>query len=143
MWIDVMGGGLQYHGGEFRLNFHHTHNALELMNERGATRWIELMVDTLNDPDVDYTDDERVRPAINTFLDFFVGKYAKDFNFEVKSVFGETNPPLKRRINFMNMTIQQVEALSEQELADELKIRGIDVVQLDGKQALVNKALSL
>ena len=38
MWIDVMGGGLQYHGGEFRLNFHHTHNALELMNERGATR---------------------------------------------------------------------------------------------------------
>ena len=143
MWIDVMGGGLQYHGGEFRLNFHHTHNALELMNERGATRWIELMVDTLNDPDVDYTDDERVRPAINTFLDFFVGKYAKDFNFEVKSVFGEINPPLKRRINFMNMTIQQVEALSEQELADELKIRGIDVVQLDGKQALVNKALSL
>jgi len=138
-----MGGGLQYHGGEFRLNFHHTHNAHELMNERGATRWIELMVDTLNDPDVDYTDDERVRPAINTFLDFFVGKYAKDFNFEVKSVFGETNPPLKRRINFMNMTIQQVEALSEQELADELKIRGIDVVQLDGKQALVNKALSL
>ena len=50
---------------------------------------------------------------------------------------------MKRRINFMNMTIQQVEALSEQELADELKIRGIDVVQLDGKQALVNKALSL
>jgi len=143
MWIDVMGGGMQYHGGEFRLNFHHTHNALELMNDRGAARWIELMVETLNDPDIDYTDDERVRPAINTFLDFFVGKYAKEFDFEVTSVFGETNPPLKRRINFMNMSSDQVEALTKEEIIDELEARGVDVSAYSGKQALVNKALSL
>ena len=143
MWIDVMGGGMQYHGGEFRLNFHHTHNALELMNDRGAARWIELMVETLNDPDIDYTDDERVRPAINTFLDFFVGKYAKEFDFEVTSVFGETNPPLKRRINFMNMSSDQVEALTKEEIIDELEARGVDVSEYTGKQALVNKALSL
>ena len=31
MWVDVMGGGPYYHGAEFRLNFHHTHNAMELM----------------------------------------------------------------------------------------------------------------
>lgn len=143
MWIDVMGGGMQYHGGEFRLNFHHTHNALELMNERGATRWIQLMADTLNDPDIDYTDDERVRTAINTFLDFFVGKYAKEFHFDVDSVFGETNPPLKRRINFMNMSSDQVEALTEDELIGELEARGIDVRDMKDKQTLVNKALSL
>ena len=143
MWIDVMGGGMQYHGGEFRLNFHHTHNALELMNDRGAARWIELMVETLNDPDIDYTDDERVRLAINTFLDFFVGMYAKEFDFEVTSVFGETNPPLKRRINFMNMSSDQVEALTKEEIIDELEARGVDVSAYSGKQALVNKALSL
>ena len=33
MWIDVMGGGAAYHGGEFRLNFHHNHNAMQLMND--------------------------------------------------------------------------------------------------------------
>jgi len=38
MWIDVMGGGFFYQGGEYRLNFHHTHNAFELMNEKGAQR---------------------------------------------------------------------------------------------------------
>jgi len=143
MWMDAMGGGLRYHGGEFRLNFHHTHNALELMNDRGATRWVTLMTDTLNNANVDYTDDPRVRPAINTFLDFFVGKYAKEFNFEHQSVFGETNPALRRRINFMNMTSDQVEALSEQDLIDELEARGVDIKKLDSKQAMVNKALSL
>jgi len=143
MWVDVMGGGMYYHGAEFRLNFHHTHNALELMNERGATRWVELMVATLNEADIDYTADPRVRPAINTFLHFFMNKYEKDFNFEIHSVFGELNPPVIRRINFMNMTSEQVEALSEKELMDELKAREIDVSKLLDKQALVNKALSL
>ena len=37
MWIDVMGGGPYYHGAEFRLNFHHTHNAVQLMNEKGQS----------------------------------------------------------------------------------------------------------
>lgn len=44
MWLDVMGAGPYYHGGEFRLNFHHTHNAMKIMNERGAGRWVRLMV---------------------------------------------------------------------------------------------------
>ena len=39
MWLDVMGAGPAYHGGEFRLSFHHSHNAIQLMNERGAKRW--------------------------------------------------------------------------------------------------------
>ena len=48
MWLDAMGGGLKYHGAEFRLSFHHQHNAFELMNEKGAERWIKLMFETLD-----------------------------------------------------------------------------------------------
>jgi truncated hemoglobin YjbI len=143
MWIDVMGGGRQYHGGEFRLNFHHTHNAFELMNQRGANRWVELMVQTLNEPGVDFTDDVRVRPAINTFLEYFMGKYAAEFQFECNSAFGETNVALKRRINFLNLSSDDIEALSEEELKDEFIARGIDINLYEGKQALVNKAQSL
>lgn len=143
MWLDAMGGGHYYHGAEFRLNFHHTHNAMELMNDKGAQRWISLMNSTLNDPDVDYTDDERVRPAINTFLNYFMDKYAEQFDLEKGRFFGETNPGLIQRINFMNMTSDAVESLSEQELKQELTTRGIDVATFKDKSALVNKALSL
>jgi len=143
MWIDVMGGGPAYHGADFRLHFHHTHNAIQLMNEKGATRWTELMVRTLDACASHMADDPRVRPAINTFLDFFMGKYARDFAFENKSVFGDTNPPVRRKINFMNMTTEAIEALSEEELRQALEERGVDVSAYPGKQDLVNKALML
>lgn len=143
MWIDVMGGGTAYHGGEYRLNFHHTHNAFELMNAKGAERWVKLMIDTLNDPANDLTEDPRVRPALNTFLSHFMGKYADEFHFENIADFGSTNPAVKRRINLMNMTSDAIEELSEDELKDELSARGVDVIQLPTKQLLINKALSL
>lgn len=143
MWIDVMGGGPQYHGAEFRLNFHHTHNAMELMNTKGATRWVELMNATLDEPDLDLTSDTRVRPALNTFLSYFMSKYADDFNFENTFMFGEVNQPDKTRINFLKLTSDQVEALPESVLREELLARRIDVSQFPDKQSLVNKALSL
>jgi len=143
MWIDVMGGGHQYHGGEFRLNFHHTHNAMELMNDKGAARWVELMKSTLDAPDLDLTEDPRVRPALNTFLGFFMDKYADDFQFENRFVFGENNQPLKLRVNFLKMSDDQINALTEDVLREELVARNIDTSQFSDKQALVNKALSL
>lgn len=91
MWIDTMGGGLYYHGAEYRLSFHHTHNAIQLMNDKGARRWVKLMVNTLDDPSIDLTEDKRVRPAINTFLSHFFDKYAAEFGFEKGAVFGDTN----------------------------------------------------
>ncbi len=94
MWVDVMGGGRAYHGGEFRLSFHHTHNAMQLMNDKGAQRWVALMTETLNDHSVDMTDDPRVRPALNTFLSYFLGKYASEFNFKNNDSFGDVNPRL-------------------------------------------------
>ncbi|MFK5978046.1 MAG: hypothetical protein QM488_04085 [Rhizobiaceae bacterium] len=143
MWLDVMGAGHFYHGGDFRLNFHHTHNAIQLMNEKGAKRWVKLMVEALDDSQNHMTSDPRVRVSINTFLTHFFGKYADEFNFENHETFGDTNQPFKRKINFMNMTIDAVEALSESELKDGLIGRGIDVTQYHEKRDLVNKALSL
>lgn len=143
MWIDVMGGGPYYHGAEFRLNFHHTHNAIQLMNEKGAERWSKLMLDTLDDVAPHMTDDPRVRASINTFLTHFMGKYSHEFSFENRFAFGPTNPPIKRKINFLKMTTEAIEALTEAELSEALEERGVDVSKYNGKTDLVNKALMM
>lgn len=143
MWIDVMGGGPYYHGADFRLNFHHTHNAHQLMNEKGAARWSQLMVDTLDAAEQQMAGDPRIRPSINTFLGHFMGKYAMDFAFENRSVFGPTNPAVKRKINFLKMPSDAIEALTESELREALAELGVDVAQYSDKAALVNKALML
>ncbi|WP_417415284.1 hypothetical protein [Hoeflea sp.] len=143
MWIDVMGGGPAYHGADFRLSFHHTHNAIQLMNERGAARWTRLMVETLGACENHMTADPRVRPALNTFLDHFMGKYAREFAFENTSVFGELNPPVRRKINFLKMTAEAIEALGEDELRAALEENGVDTSKYPGKQELIDKALML
>lgn len=143
MWVDVMGGGPYYHGGEFRLSFHHTHNAMALMNDKGAERWVTLMRETLDTSSDLMPDDPRVRISINTFLTHFMSKYADEFAFEDRHIFGETNPPLKRRINFMKLTNETIEALSERDLREALTEQGVDVSQYPTKQALVDKALSI
>lgn len=94
MWLDVMGGGPYYHGAEFRLNFHHTHNAHSLMNEEGARRWVTLMVASLEASKPLMGDDPRVRASLNTFLAHFFAKYARDFQFENRETFGPINPPV-------------------------------------------------
>lgn len=143
MWIDVMGGGPYYHGAEFRLSFHHTHNAIKLMNAKGAERWSKLMLETLDASAKYLPDDPRIRTSINTFLTHFMGKYAQEFAFENHSVFGPTNPPMVRKINFLKMTTEAIEALSEAELSEALEDRGVDVSQYAGKAELVNKALMM
>jgi len=143
MWIDVMGGGPYYHGAEFRLNFHHTHNAIKLMNEKGADRWSQLMLRTLDESGQHMTDDPRVRPSINTFLSYFMGKYSQEFDFENRSVFGMTNPPIKRQINFLKMTTKAIEALTEIELREALEERGVEASNYVNKEDLVNKALMM
>jgi len=51
--------------------------------------------------------------------------------------------PIKIRINFLNLTSDQIEGLPETVIREELLARHIDVSQLSDKQALVGKALSL
>ena len=57
----------------------------------------------------------------------FFGKYARDFGFENLETFGDINPPLKRKINFINMTSDAIEAQSEDELSEALIGRSVDV----------------
>ena len=143
MWIDAMGGGPYYHGAEFRLNFHHYHNAMALMNDRGAERWTTLMRETLDASMPLMAHDDRIRTSINTFLSFFMDKYAADFAFEAKEFFGETNPPYRQKINFMRMTEDAIKALSEEDIRNALAEMGVDVSRYKDKDALLNKALML
>ena len=143
MWLDAMGGGLKYHGAEFRLNFHHQHNAFQLMNEKGAERWIKLMVETLDTSQKYMRHDPRVRISINTFLEYFMDKYASDFGFQTNSVFGPINAPVKRKLNFMNMTDAEIETLSAFELKEGLADRGVDVKKQLQKRELVKLAKRL
>ena len=142
MWADVMGGGPYYHGAEFRLKFHHHHNAMALMNDKGARRWADLMRNTLDELVPDQSDDPRVRPALNTFLTFFFSKYAEEFNFKAEGAFGDTNPPVTRRINLRNMTQDAIEALDIDDLRVALNARSGDMSDLS-KSELVARALRL
>ena len=143
MWLDAMGGGLKYHGAEFRLNFHHQHNAFQLMNEKGAERWIKLMVETLDAYQNYMTRDPRVRASLNTFLGYFMDKYEQEFGFQTTSVFGPKNAPMSLKINFMNMTDADIEALSEAKLKEGLAGRGVSVKKQLQKSELVKLAKRL
>jgi hypothetical protein len=143
MWLDVMGGGLKYHGAEFRLNFHHQHNAIELMNKKGAERWIKLMVQTLDDTAEYMTEDPRIRISINSFLAYFMTKYAVDFGFQINMMFGLTNSAVTQKINFRNMTDAAIKALPEPELRAALTGRGFSFDKNAPQQELVQKAKRL
>lgn len=77
-WIDAMGGGRAYPGGEYRLRFHHHHNAAEIMTAAGATRWMYHMRQALQNA---HFDDDRVVPAIIDFLDTKMKSYAEQFGW--------------------------------------------------------------
>lgn len=104
---------------------------------------MKLMIETLNDSTEHLTEDKRVRISINTFLTHFFAKYAEEFKFGNTALFGNTNADIKRKINFLNMTSDAVEALTERELKDTLISHGIDVSSYKNKKDLVNKALRL
>eukprot|EP01084_Bolivina_argentea_P149032 260431_1 len=85
-WLDAFGAGKRYHGGEFRLDYHHRYNAHAVMTKNGAILWMEHMRNTLNLKTIDLTNDERVRPAINEFLQLMLNKYGHDFNFKTSEI---------------------------------------------------------
>jgi len=80
-WVDAFGGGKAYHGGDFRLNFHHTHNAAHVMNAEGAKRWMHHMGKVL--VETDFRDvDPRIKPCIVDFLRTKMMKYAKQHSWD-------------------------------------------------------------
>lgn len=82
-WLDVMGGGKKYAGGEYRLKRHHDFAKI-IMNKRGAARWLMHMENTVYDNTLDLTNDERVKYCILDFIHFFMKKYAVEYNFGSK-----------------------------------------------------------
>ena len=83
-WLDVMGGGKKYAGGEFRLKRHHD-LAKDIMNTKGALIWLNHMKNTLNNQLIDLTDDCRVKRCIIDFIFFFIRKYENQYNFTLLS----------------------------------------------------------
>jgi truncated hemoglobin YjbI len=81
-WIDTMGGGRVYHGGQYRLNIHHEMNAGDVMNAEGASRWMYHMRNTLVDFDFDPFGDVRILPCIVEFLKTKMKSYAKEHMWE-------------------------------------------------------------
>ena len=113
------------------------------MNEKGAERWIKLMVETLDAYQNYMTRDPRVRASLNTFLGYFMDKYEQEFGFQTTSVFGPKNAPMSRKVNFMNMTDADIEALSEAKLKEGLAGRGVGVKKQLQKSELVKLAKRL
>lgn len=102
-WIDAFGGGRAYHGGDVRLNFHHQYNANDVMNARGASRWMYHMRQALQEHRSDFDRlDRRILPCVVDFLITKMRKYAcdHDWNFKLsdfdgildKSLTNDTSP---------------------------------------------------
>jgi len=86
-WVDVMGGGRYYHGGDHRLNFHHTHNAAVVMTARGAQRWMHHMRSAVKDneanPEMSFAAiDPRILPCLKDFLRTKMLKYANEHDWK-------------------------------------------------------------
>lgn len=79
-WLDAMGRGKCYHGGEYRLHFHHQHNAGHVMTQVGAARWMHHMRLALDESDLG--SDPRVKGTIEAFLHARMEKYAGQFGFQ-------------------------------------------------------------
>jgi len=89
-WLDAMGGGKFYHGGEHRLQFHHRHNACHVMTQVGSARWMYHMRLALDESDLG--SDPRVRATIDNFLHARMEKYAEQFGYETGDrVYGSWN----------------------------------------------------
>lgn len=77
-WLDIMGGGEYYTGGEKKL--HNYHKLVKnIMTSDGARLWMHHMNYALDE--MQYNKDKRVRKCIDVFLNHFMIKYAIEFDF--------------------------------------------------------------
>ena len=86
-WVDAFGGGRCYHGGNYRLNFHHTHNAREIMTAKGAAHWMHHMKETLlhlllEEKHPILVDDPRIFCCIVNFLETKMRTYAEEHGWK-------------------------------------------------------------
>jgi len=79
-WLDIMGGGPHYKGGELKLNLKHK-LVRNIMNLDGANRWMYHMIKTLKELKYHKIKDKRIINCIKNFLYFFMRKYSVEFDF--------------------------------------------------------------
>lgn len=131
-WIDAFGGGRQYHGGDGRINFHHHHNAAQVMNAEGATRWMHHMTLALND-DIDWSqEDPRVKPCIVDFLKSRMMKYAKTHQWRFK------DSDFDSLADDAPLWPKELRELSASKLREMAKLRGLSTRGLSEKEEFVN-----
>lgn len=81
-WMDAMGGGSLYHGGDTRLTFHHLNNAKEIMTAEGATRWMyHMKVALRKHKNLFDAIDRRIIPSIIDFVRTKMLKYSTQHNW--------------------------------------------------------------
>ena len=82
-WLDIMGGGQRYIGGEKMLNKKHK-LVKNIMTREGAEKWMDSMEKTLKEITLtkDF-EDKRIIVCIYDFLEYFMNKYAIEFDFNV------------------------------------------------------------
>lgn len=81
-WLDVMGGGKLYNGGERKLNMKHR-LVKDIMTTQGANLWMNYMKETLDEVKYHFIHDHRIVPCIDSFLKFFMKKYSVEFDFNI------------------------------------------------------------
>jgi truncated hemoglobin YjbI len=83
MWTDCFGGGWAFYmGGLDRVDYHHTHDAKEIMTADGASRWATWMKESLaEEREALIAIDPRIPFAIERFLQHAMDIYADQFDF--------------------------------------------------------------
>ena len=92
-WLDVMGGGQRYLRGEKMMYKKHK-LVKNIMTREGGERWMYNMEKTLSEivltPEFE---DKRILVCIYDFLEYYMNKYAVDFDFNVFDL-----EPIKKRV---------------------------------------------
>lgn len=79
-WLDIMGGGPLYKANMKKL--HLKHKMVEnIMTEKGAQLWMHYMINAINTIKEELSVDRRIIPCLIDFLNFFMLKYAHEFDF--------------------------------------------------------------
>ena len=92
-WLDVMGGGQRYLRGEKMMYKKHK-LVKNIMTREGGERWMYNMEKTLSEivltPEFE---DKRILVCIYDFLEYYMNKYAVEFDFNVFDL-----EPIKKRV---------------------------------------------
>ena len=92
-WLDVMGGGKHYEGGEKKLNIKHK-MVDNIMTKEGAERWMFNMEKTMLQLNLHFIHDRRILPCIDKFLKFFMKKYSIEFDFNLYEIVSKSRSNL-------------------------------------------------